>query len=55
MAGFALSTEAIEARLLLEQIRCGRVGGLLFQGEMHALVAAVLLGMARANALNADA
>jgi len=35
--------EVVELGLLLEEIAAGRLGGLEFQGEMHAFVAAVLL------------
>jgi len=47
--------EVIKARLLLQNVRGGRLRCLLFQGEMHALVAAVLLGMARLDALDVNA
>ena len=40
--------EGIEARLLLEHVRGGGFGRLLLQRQMHPLVPAVLLGMARA-------
>jgi hypothetical protein len=42
-----LVEEAIEAILLLEAVGAWRAGGLLFEGEVHTLVASVLLGMAR--------
>ncbi len=38
--------EGIEARLLLQAVCAGRAGGLLLQGQMHALMAAVLLRVA---------
>jgi hypothetical protein len=47
--------ELIEAGLLLEEVGGGRLRGLFFQGEMHAFVAAILLRMARLDALNANA
>ena len=50
-----LLDEGIEARLLLQQIRHRRLGGLLLEGEMHALVPAVLLGMTGSDALDASA
>ena len=42
-----LLDEGVEARLLLEHIRRGGFGGFLLQGQVHPLVPAVLLGMAR--------
>jgi len=47
--------ELVEAGLLLEEVGGGRFRGLLFPGEMHAFVAAILLRMARLDALNANA
>lgn len=47
--------ELVEAGLLLEEVGGGRLGGLFFQGEMHAFVAAILLRMARLDALNGNA
>jgi len=47
--------ELIEFSLLLKEVCAGRFGGFFLQSEMHALVAAVLLRMAWANAFNADA
>lgn len=38
--------EGVEACLLLEEVGGGRPGGFLLQGQVHGLVAAVLLGMA---------
>ena len=38
----------IEAGLRLQEIRGRRLGGLFLQGQVHALMAAVLLGDARA-------
>jgi len=46
--------KGIELGLLLKEIQCGRFGGFLFQGEMHALMAAILLRMTRFDAFNAD-
>ena len=50
-----LLDEGIEARLLLQEIGDRRLGGLLFEREMHALVPPVLFGMAGADAFDADA
>jgi hypothetical protein len=47
--------EAVEGRLLLEDIHAGRAGGFLLESEMHAFMAAVLLGLARRYALDANA
>jgi len=47
--------EVVEALLLLEAVEGGGLGGLLFQGQVDALVAAVLFGVARLDALQADA
>src|SRR5439155_1453803 len=47
--------EGIEARLLLEHVRLGRPRRLSLQREMHPLVPAVLLGLARLDALDANA
>jgi len=41
--GVAAGDEDIEARLLLQHIRRGGLGGLRLQRPMHALVPAVLL------------
>ena len=41
-----LLDEGVELGLLLEEIGAGRAGGFLFQRQVHALVAAVLLRMA---------
>ena len=38
-----LLDEGIEARLLLQDVGRGRLGGFLLQGQMHALVPPVLL------------
>jgi hypothetical protein len=47
--------ESIELCLLLEDVGASGAGGFLFQSEMHAFVAAVLLRMAGSDALNGDA
>ena len=47
--------ERIELSLLLEDIGAGRPRRFLLQSQMHAFMAAVLLRMARPDALNADA
>jgi hypothetical protein len=40
--------KVVEAGLLLQEVGGGRLGGFFLQGKMRALVATVLLGMARA-------
>jgi len=50
-----LLDEGVELCLLLEQIRASGSGGLLFQSQMHALMAPILLRMAGPNALDGDA
>jgi hypothetical protein len=50
-----LLEEAIEAGLLLQAVGAWRAGGLLLEGEVHALVAAVLLGVSWLDALDGDA
>src|SRR5215470_14206809 len=47
--------EGIEARLLLQAVDARRSGGFRLEGQMHALEAAVLLRMARLDALDGDA
>ena len=47
--------EIIEPGLLLQAVHAGGSRGFLFQGEMHALVAAVLLGLAGLDAFDIDA
>jgi hypothetical protein len=46
--------EVIEPRLLLQEVPRCRLGRLLLQRQMHALVPAILLRMARADALDRD-
>jgi hypothetical protein len=41
--------------LLLQEVGARRAGGFFLQGEMHALMPAILLGMAGTNPLNRDA
>ena len=53
--GIELPDEVIEARLLLEAIGARRADGLLLEGEVHALMAAVLLRAAGFDALDLDA
>ena len=43
--------EGVEARLLLQDVGRGRLGGFLLQREMHPLVPPVLLGMPGLDAL----
>jgi hypothetical protein len=50
-----LLLKRIDARLLLEQVGRGGLGGLLFQSQVHPLVAAILLWVARINALDPNA
>jgi hypothetical protein len=47
--------ERIKARLLLQHIRGGGFRGLGLQREMHAFMAAILLGMAGADPFDPDA
>src|SRR5678816_3318968 len=47
--------EGVEARLLLQAIAAWRSGGFLLQGQVHALMAAILLRMAGFDALDGDA
>ena len=46
--------EGIEARLLVQKVGRGRLGGFGLQRQMHPLVAAVLLGMPGLDALDVD-
>ena len=50
-----LVNEGIEAVLLLQAVPAWRAGRLFLEGEMHALVAAVLLRMAGLDAFDRDA
>ena len=47
--------EVVELGLLLQEVLRGGLGGFLLQGQVHALVAAVLLGVTGLDALDADA
>src|SRR6187431_3297754 len=49
-----LLNEDVEALLLLQRVPARRPGGFLLEGEVHALVAAVLLGMTRLDAFDLD-
>src|SRR5579864_3904776 len=46
--------EGIELGLLLQEVDTRRAGGFFFEGEMHAFMTAVLLGMAGTDPLNRD-
>src|ERR1700732_295318 len=46
--------KGVEPGLLLQEVDAGRAGGFFFQGEMHAFMTAVLLGMAGTDPLNRD-
>ena len=46
--------ELIEARLLLQEVLGGRLGGLLLERQMHALMAAVLLRVSGLDTLKID-
>lgn len=47
--------EVVEPGLLLQAVCARRSGCFLLQGQVHALVAAVLLGMTRLDAFDVDA
>lgn len=53
--GVEFAPEGIEAVLLLQAVHAGRPCGLLLQGQVHAFVAAVLLGVSWLDALDGDA
>ncbi len=50
-----LAHEGIEAILLLQAVESRRPGRFLFEGEVHALMAAILLRMARLDAFDRNA
>src|SRR5580700_7285854 len=52
--GVELADEGIEAGLLLQAVATRGPRGLLLQGQMHSLMAAVLLGVAWLDALDGD-
>lgn len=53
--GIVLGNEVVEAFLLLDDVGTRWAGGFTLEREVHALVAAVLLRMARLDALDGDA
>ena len=50
--GIELANEGVEAAPLLQAVEARRASSLLLEGQMHALVAAVLLRMARLDAFD---
>ena len=46
--------EVVKAFLLLQEVERSRLGGLLFQGPVHSLVSAVLLGVTGLDAFDGD-
>src|SRR3546814_9768123 len=48
------SSDVCSSDLLLQGVHAGRPGGFLFEGEVHALVTAVLLRLSRLDALDGD-
>ena len=53
--GVVFPDEVIEAHLLLQVIFAGRPGGFLLQGQVHALMPAILLRMAWLDAFDGNA
>jgi hypothetical protein len=53
--GIEFLDEGVEFGPLLEDVGAGGPGGVLLQGKVHAFVAAILLGVARANSLDGNA
>jgi hypothetical protein len=49
-----LLQEGVELGLLLQNVGARRASGFFLQGQMHAFMPAVLLGMARTNPLNGN-
>ncbi len=47
--------EVIEFALLLQEVKPRRLSGLLFERQMHAFVAAILLGVSGFDTLNINA
>ncbi len=49
------SAEGVETDLLASAVRCRRPSGVVLQGAVHALVAAILLWFSRLDPVGADA